>query len=360
MRVTTTSAQATQQSLKKFLGWDTAQAPVGAQVHVKKLTGRALHTWHGMVGYVRKDRNQPHCRGFTLGISEDELHLADMEYEKLGAGPLKGRTQISPHNLMGRAANFWHFQYRGDRNRSTLPSILLAMVRSGRYHPSGSWVMASGGRGMSYARGESLWRCMVTPTLAMPEDIHNVFFHTGGLSGGEIDRYFSDDLARQRGQHLYGAFPIIGEPQGGEGVGAAAGASGSVDPCSSRGAAATAAAAAGAERVGVRVGASGSVDPCSSRGAAAAAAPASSGVRVGASGSAAAAGAERVGGGDHGVDPSTIINATTAAHAARGKGAGDLGVDYVRNLMECLRGSSNLAEAGLTDKDLEEMLQALG
>lgn len=31
-------------------------------VCVRKLTGRGLHTWHGLIGYIHKDEGLPHFR----------------------------------------------------------------------------------------------------------------------------------------------------------------------------------------------------------------------------------------------------------------------------------------------------------
>lgn len=47
--------------VQEHLGWS-KNPPAGAVVCIKKLTGRGLHTFHGLLGYIMKDEGQAHFK----------------------------------------------------------------------------------------------------------------------------------------------------------------------------------------------------------------------------------------------------------------------------------------------------------
>ena len=261
IRITTTSPIVASRRLKAALRWDDpAHTPVGAQVMLRALTGRNLHTWHGMIGYVRKDAGLAWFRFHRKGVSDEDLEVGAREHERLGAGPLKGRTQLTPHNVMLKAMNFWQYQWRGPRNGVTFPAILLAMLRSDHFYPAATWAIPYSGRGLAYGRMGSLWTIMTCPTAARITDIHNVFFTAEQLpSAAAADERLAMqqqqvqvDAGLQRLQEFYPAIPDFYEdPAPPPPAAAAAGPS----PAA---AAAVAAAAAGAGPSSAGAGAGGS------------------------------------------------------------------------------------------------------
>ena len=186
-------------SLKAALGWDGTSAPVGACVCLKALTGRHLHTWHGLIGYCLKDEGLPHFNLHLKAISDEDMELGRAEYEKLGAGPLKNKLMLNPHNVISKALNFQQFHYKGNRNGATFPRTLRQMLRTGKFYPAATWVIPYGGKGLSYPRMAALWSMLLNPAGTTEDMVHQVFFSTGGLPPSSANRYFSEFAAKDAG-----------------------------------------------------------------------------------------------------------------------------------------------------------------
>jgi hypothetical protein len=137
---------------------------VGASICLKALTGRHLHTWHGLIGYCLKDEGLPH-----FPVARQEHHNYDMdlgreEYEKLGAGgPLKGKTQLTPHNVVQKAINYWQFHYKGNKNEPPSRVLRPCCVWEVLPHPQrGSSHM---GAKASHTRAwKALWSILINPS----------------------------------------------------------------------------------------------------------------------------------------------------------------------------------------------------
>ena len=64
-----------------------------------------------------------------------------------------------------------------------LPGVLLHMLRSGAYIPDALWVVPRTCGGMDSVRAAAMWKCMVSPSTMMLEDVCQIFFnHTSPSS----------------------------------------------------------------------------------------------------------------------------------------------------------------------------------
>lgn len=195
VRLAATSPQSVSAMLKRALGWANGLAPPGAIVMCRKLTGRVLHTWHGLIGYCLKDQDQPHFRCVMHNITSEDAQAGIEAYVQLGAGPLKNKTMLTPSNLYKRALVYFQMHYKGDKNSCTFQDVLMDMCRTGKYYPSASWVIPFQGKGMSHERAAALWRIMVAPSSTTATHIHKVFFFNGtapewGAFPNDRGRYF--------------------------------------------------------------------------------------------------------------------------------------------------------------------------
>ena len=86
-------------------------------------------------------------------------------------------------NLWARADLFYRFNFL--RMGEPLTRVLLRMMRSGRFYPSGRWVIPNQGRGMVSRRADAAWRMLTEPHRTDIQDIGAVFFEDCR------DRYFT-------------------------------------------------------------------------------------------------------------------------------------------------------------------------
>ena len=78
--------------LKKAL-WGTNVAT--KFVNSKGLTGKGLHTWHGLLGYCQQDMHEKH---YLVFINEDLAQRCDL-YCQSGDGNLNNKSVISVHTI---------------------------------------------------------------------------------------------------------------------------------------------------------------------------------------------------------------------------------------------------------------------
>lgn len=145
---------------------------IAVQIMVKKLHEHGLHTYIGMLGYCTKDQRLPHYKVIMHNVTEDELNQGRDEYLKYGAGNLKTRTALTPSSMFTKALVFYSLHAREDRNSCTFQSLLLEMLKTGKYFPTASWVIPFQGRGMSHHRAAALWKMYISPATVTPEDVH--------------------------------------------------------------------------------------------------------------------------------------------------------------------------------------------
>jgi hypothetical protein len=180
IRVAATNAANVTKNIKRFLGWtkNNPARPAGAVVSSKKLTGKRLHTWLGMLGYVTKDQGKDHYELVaTDDITPEDFEEGRRQYLLMGAGDLKFRCSLTPRNLLPKAIHFKTFHMRDRFNRNCLAYVLLKMLRSGNYFACPSWVTKYQGGGMQYVRADALWRTMCEPKTITLDDVKDIFFH---------------------------------------------------------------------------------------------------------------------------------------------------------------------------------------
>lgn len=157
--------------LRVVLGWEE-----GYKIQVKTLKNTGLHCFDGMVGYTTKDYGLPHFKCCMKNITDDMVARGRRLYTQFGASSMKGRQELTPANIMLRAMTFYMFKCRKDGPSPTIGQVLLAMIQSGHFYPSGKWVVPYHGAGMDWARVSALWDMMISPRAAEISMINEVFF----------------------------------------------------------------------------------------------------------------------------------------------------------------------------------------
>eukprot|EP00250_Pteridium_aquilinum_P022110 c25305_g3_i1 orf=628-1830(+) len=159
--------------VKSFLGWDVTQ-PVGGMVLCRKLTNKRLHTFHGLLGYCMKDVSKEHFETVDHNVSAQDISLGLEQYALFGQEENKNRVALTMQNIVNRV-----FMWR--KYNCSHPLIvdfsrdLFDMLKTGRYYPAPSWVIAGYGKGYEPYRMQSLYRIMVTPMETTRQDVKNVF-----------------------------------------------------------------------------------------------------------------------------------------------------------------------------------------
>ena len=176
----TTTPQAFKKDIEKGLNYGSAQGecprPVGLSISLRKLTGQGLHTKHGIIGYSRKQQNEPHFEELSHNISNDDRSRGDLEYLLHGKFEVsKNRVPLNMGNLINKMAIFMKFKTRCLLRHTNDPiHLILKMIRSGHYEVGSNWIYDR--RGLDVERLRSLWRFQVEPENIEVQDILTVMF----------------------------------------------------------------------------------------------------------------------------------------------------------------------------------------
>ena len=159
-------------------------------VMCKALTGIALHTFLGMVGYVTKDEGTPHFRLISHNVSQQQLEEGKLEYIKHGKGDLKGKVLLDMRNLFQKAKIFRDKKIANAESEEVpLVTVITKMLQTGVYMPTANWVVPTAGRGMPLWRAKSLWKSMIAPEDVDETDTANIFFEFDSEEPVEKETY---------------------------------------------------------------------------------------------------------------------------------------------------------------------------
>ncbi len=182
-----TTAAMWSRRLKRDLNWTVKEAKIVVMSRSLRMTG--LHNMEGMAGYCRKDSHQPWFKCALAGYSDDDIEAGDILYLRLGAGPLKNKTELTQKNVFAKAVHFATFHGVGKSFREPcLVDVLSAMLRTGLFYPSANFVMPSGGRGMDGERAECLFGALMDPEGVTAAMVERVFY--APCSDKDAQRYW--------------------------------------------------------------------------------------------------------------------------------------------------------------------------
>lgn len=95
VRIFATSAAAVTQMIKAYMG-DDSLLPSS-----KLLRNQGVHTWRGMLGYVQKQRNEPHYRLEVHNVSDEQLQAGINFYSvNAASAATKGKKPLSPTSII--------------------------------------------------------------------------------------------------------------------------------------------------------------------------------------------------------------------------------------------------------------------
>ena len=154
-RILSISTIAMGKLVKVYLRWDKGEAPSGSHVLVKRLSGVGLHTYVGMLGYCIKDKGEDHFEVVHNNITDEDLIAGLEEYVKFGTPFAKNKVVLTSKNLLERCLCYLQYRMKSQLG-STLPGVLLHMLRSGTYIPDAQWVIPRTCGGMDYVRAAAM------------------------------------------------------------------------------------------------------------------------------------------------------------------------------------------------------------
>lgn len=148
----------------------------------RALSGKDLHTPHGMIGYCRKDDGQAHFAcSHAECITDEHLQRAKHLYVQHG-NILKalGRGTLSPRNLMGKVLTFARTRLGDVEPQPSLQGIIVRMLHSGAFIPGAEFLKVSG-RSLDIDLSNAMLRLTAAPELATLDDVAKVFFDGGSV-----------------------------------------------------------------------------------------------------------------------------------------------------------------------------------
>lgn len=116
------------------------------------------------VAMTLQDRGMAHFLLHTYNVTSEQLVEGHQQYLKHGAGPLKKKKDIGPHNVLAQLVMYRAWQASSARVEDLPPHRLLArMFRTGSYYPSPTWAYRGQGRGMDAAKFDAIWKISIAP-----------------------------------------------------------------------------------------------------------------------------------------------------------------------------------------------------
>ena len=111
-------------------------------------------TFQRMVGYVTKDRGQPHHQFFSHNVTDEEIALGQAEWEALKLHYMDGKIALNKANLFARAHTF--FTNNITPETATFSQTLAKMMNTRKYMFAATLLMNSGGQ-MRAVAAEAYW-----------------------------------------------------------------------------------------------------------------------------------------------------------------------------------------------------------
>ena len=141
----------------------------------RELTGKNLHTWHGMLGYCQKDHLLSHYAFHLVGnITDEDLVEGYNRYMIYGARSIKNRGVLKPDNLLSKISLWWSCMCGADMSIDVI-SVLQQMLQSGLYFPTMTWIQPVGGAGLDQTRLEVLFKVMKDWNSTTRSDVRVIF-----------------------------------------------------------------------------------------------------------------------------------------------------------------------------------------
>eukprot|EP00961_Rhodomonas_salina_P116437 1567149-Rhodomonas_salina.1 len=172
MKMRVESAITARNILLRALGWSRRESkPPKTQVEVKTLTGQNLHTWFGIVGYVQKDRDQPHFEISLKNLSEEDLKNGREEFALWGK-IAKSKVVLTPKNIYDKARLFLGYRCEDPtQSIEDFPHVISQMVQSGAYDISSGFVFRNQQFVPRVETANALWKALRAPMDITKTDI---------------------------------------------------------------------------------------------------------------------------------------------------------------------------------------------
>ena len=111
-------------------------------------------TFIRMLGYVTKDRGQPHHAFLSHGVSDDDIAIGQAEWESLKLHYMDGKVALNKTNLFARAHTFYNNHVSPDV--TSFSETIAKMLNTRKYMITASLLMNSNGQ-MRCDSAENYW-----------------------------------------------------------------------------------------------------------------------------------------------------------------------------------------------------------
>lgn len=125
---------------------------------VKKASGKGLHTFRGLVGYVNKECYRPTFKTIcTLGITDVDYEEGKKLQARFGA-VFKEMVELTPYNVMKKMLTFYQLHHTMENVPHDVSFIdtLKKMFKTGGYQASVQFVIRNYGTGVDEERADAL------------------------------------------------------------------------------------------------------------------------------------------------------------------------------------------------------------
>lgn len=139
--------------------------------------------WGPMLGYVQKDRKQPHYKIRAVNVTQEELNSGVREWEAVSTYYERaGKKKLYRKDFASEARAFYHKHLAPVR--VPMEQVLWYMVTNGDYEPDSSWVTPPQGRGATHVQCAAWWNAVLRPEEWTLIEAFDLFY--GGGSNYDV------------------------------------------------------------------------------------------------------------------------------------------------------------------------------
>jgi hypothetical protein len=135
-----------------------------------------------MIGYIMKDKGQPHFEEVRFNVSDEEVQAGIEAYGLVRNLYAEGKKEITKAGLLKVVFSFWKSNFYPLRSEFRFDHVLRLMLCSGHWMPSPMWIITGQGSGVDFQKAESLLEmatvedcCQITI-----DQVHDVFLARPG------------------------------------------------------------------------------------------------------------------------------------------------------------------------------------
>ena len=168
------TASAFSKKMNSYLGFTGVNKELG-NTRTKKLTGKKMHTFNGLVAYCRKDRKKAHYHSVSKNITNAMIRDGTRLFDQHRASEMrKSGSVITSYNIFEKMVNHYRLYSRHNRQQVNSEDVLVSMYRTGKFYPDAKWFIERSGQGMRRERFLTAWKVVSNPKSTDVSDVRRL------------------------------------------------------------------------------------------------------------------------------------------------------------------------------------------